>query len=153
VENEIKMRVRPSVIIINDESILLLKYIYNGTVVYGIPGGNPDSNETLEECLIRELKEELSIEIEVEELILVCEVILDSEVKKDNTLHCVFLGNIKSGLPRINPDHTTSIGFEWVRLADMESINMYPNVGNRLRDILVGISNDIYIGRINQKWF
>lgn len=47
--------------------ILLIKHSHKG--LYGIPGGQVENGENLIEALIRELKEETGINIEVEKLI------------------------------------------------------------------------------------
>ncbi|MBI5208108.1 MAG: NUDIX domain-containing protein [Candidatus Firestonebacteria bacterium] len=144
------MKVRPAVVIIKDGNLLLMKYNYNGTFVYGIPGGNPDNSETLEQTLKRELKEELSIEIKLNKLILIGEVILED--RKTSTLHCIFSGEILNGIPQINSNHTTSIGVEWIKLDVLSSLNLYPNIADYLKNINLP-DNNIYIGKIKQKWF
>jgi 8-oxo-dGTP diphosphatase len=55
------MNVRPSAIIILNESILTLRYCYGDTEVFALPGGNPDPGECLTEALARELDEELGV--------------------------------------------------------------------------------------------
>ena len=43
---------------INSKDEILMGYCHN---TYQFPGGHLDENETLEECLIREVKEEMGI--------------------------------------------------------------------------------------------
>jgi len=147
------MNVRPSMVIVKDKKILVMKYNYNGNTVYGLPGGNPDRDETLEQTLIRELKEELNLEVAVGPLILTGEVIFAE--KNKSTLHCVFLGASFSGSPALNPDHTTALTAEWKEVAEIDSLNLYPNVGQHIKSLLNENKPDtnIYIGRIDQKWF
>ncbi len=57
------MKIRPSVIIVKDDKVLLLKYLYESTEVYAIPGGNLEFGESLSETVVRELKEELNLEV------------------------------------------------------------------------------------------
>jgi len=146
------MIVRPSIIIYRDNKILLLKYNYNGTDVYGLPGGNPDPGETMKETLVRELKEELNIDIILGELVIAGEVI--SAENNKTTLHCVFRGVIVSGEPEINSDETTALEVVWKDISDLDKINMYPNVGEQIK-VLVQQDEIIrpYIGRIKQQWF
>ena len=52
----------------NNEVILLFRKKKKKKEIkeyYAIPGGHLENNETLEECLIREIKEELSIDVEI----------------------------------------------------------------------------------------
>lgn len=147
------MQVRPSVILIDDNKILLMKYNYGGNEVYALPGGNPDDGETLVETLIRELEEELNLHIAVSALVLAGEVIFPESAK--STLHCVFHGRILSGLPVLNPEHTSALGVEWVSLSETVDLNMYPNVGKHIFSATDPHSKTEcqYIGRIQQNWF
>lgn len=147
------MLVRPSLVITRENKILLLKYIYTGNEVYGIPGGNPEPNDTMVQAIIRELKEELNLEVKVNELLLTGEVI--SPEKSLSTLHCVFRGTITKGIPQINPEETSALDTSWIDIDKIDSLNLYPNVGRDLKQLLTGSEtrNNTYIGRINQKWF
>ena len=56
-------------IVIKDKNILLIKRIKKERTYYVIPGGGLEKNETLEEGVIREVKEELGITVSVGNLI------------------------------------------------------------------------------------
>ncbi|MEY4541233.1 MAG: hypothetical protein RLZZ306_2990, partial [Bacteroidota bacterium] len=64
------MKVRPSIAIVENNHLLLMRYQYGNTDVYNLPGGNVDKGETITETVVRELMEELGIEVEVETMIL-----------------------------------------------------------------------------------
>lgn len=147
------MLVRPSLAIIREDKVLLLQYNYSGTEVYGLPGGNPEPGETLEQTLVRELKEELNLQIAVENLLLTGEVIFPE--KNRATLHCVFSGRITDGVPKLNPAETSALHAAWVDAAIIDQLNLYPNVGRELKELLASGStaHNPYMGRINQKWF
>ena len=145
------MKVRPSIIIVQDSKLLLMRYIYGGQDVFGLPGGNPDENETLENTLIRELKEELNIKIELERLALVGEVIFPE--KNQSTLHCLFIGRITAGAPQLNPAETTALECLWVDLAQLDSLNLYPNVGAHIQNVVQQKPQNVYIGLIAQNWY
>ena len=57
-------------LVFNNKNELLLN-LRSDTNTWGIPGGSKELNETLEECAIRELKEETSINVNDLELITV----------------------------------------------------------------------------------
>lgn len=148
------MLVRPSVVILTDNKLLLLKYNYGGHDVYGLPGGNPDEDDTLEDTIVRELKEELNLDVEVLQLIIAGEVIFKEKSK--STLHCVFSGRVASGPPVINPEHTSALGYEWKDINELDTINMYPNIGKHIKAWVSGESSSPsgpYIGQIKQQWF
>jgi len=144
------MKVRPGIIVSKDDKILLMKYNYNGTEVFNLPGGNPEKGETLESALVRELKEELNIDVEINNLALVGEVILEKESgQTESTLHCIFSGKISLGCPRLNPAETSAPGLEWKEITELDLLNMYPNVGRFIKKPPA----KIYIGQIEQQWF
>lgn len=147
------MLVRPCLAIIQDSNILLLKYNYSENEVYSLPGGNPEQGETLEQTIIRELKEELNLEIRVEKLLLTGEIIFPE--KNVSTLHCVFRGSIINGVPEINRAETSALEAVWVAVDKIDSLNLYPNVGQELKQLLSSPTpnNNPYIGKINQQWF
>ena len=145
------MKVRPSILIIQDKKLLLMRYNYGGQDVFGLPGGNPDESETLENTLIRELKEELNIQIEVGQLALVGEVIFPE--KHQSTLHCLFLGHVTAGAPQLNPAETTALECLWVDLTQLDSLNLYPNVGAHIQNVVHQKPQNVYVGLIPQNWY
>ena len=146
------MKVRPAILIIENDSVLLMQYRYGHTDVYNLPGGNPDPNETLSETLIRELEEELLIKIEVEKLVLMGEVLSSTQGRAD-VLHCVFAGKIVSGIPTLNPDQTSAIALVWKPIAALDTLAMYPQVGVELKNIIFQNTDNQYIGTIKQVWY
>lgn len=58
-----KIGIYTSAIIEQDNKFLLLLHIHIGDPIWLMPGGKPEENEGSEECLRRELKEELDIDI------------------------------------------------------------------------------------------
>ena len=59
-----------TILVFNNKNELLLN-LRSDTNTWGIPGGSKELNETLEECAIRELKEETNINVNDLELITV----------------------------------------------------------------------------------
>jgi 8-oxo-dGTP pyrophosphatase MutT (NUDIX family) len=145
------MKVRPSIAIIENNHLLLMQYRYGTTDVYNLPGGNVDIGETLAETVVRELMEELGIEVALGTMILSGDVIM-SEGKED-VLHCVFEGNILAGKPVLNPKETSALAVVWMPLLDLHTLEMYPNVGAELQRFFKKGGSLDYIGKIGQKWF
>ncbi|MEY5047496.1 MAG: hypothetical protein RLZZ175_855 [Bacteroidota bacterium] len=142
------MKIRPSVAIIENGNVLLMRYEYGGQTVYNLPGGNAEHLETLKEGVERELVEELNLVISTGMLLHVGET---HKVDKGITiLHLIFEGKILSGTPKLNPEHTSALAVEWVPLTKLSELNLYPNVGSEL---LNPYKNDIYGGVIKQNWF
>lgn len=53
----------------NEDRILLLRHTYRLARPWGLPGGGLKPGESLEECLRRELREEIGMEVEIEALL------------------------------------------------------------------------------------
>jgi 8-oxo-dGTP diphosphatase len=141
------MKVRPSIAIVENNHLLLMRYRYGDTDVYNLPGGNVDKGETLIETVVRELKEELGIEVEVGKMILSGDVIMPEG--KEDVLHCVFEGKIIAGKPLLNPKETSALELVWMPLVDLDELEMYPNVGKYLFKSL----DFQYVVKINQTWW
>ena len=62
-------RISGRAVIFDDRNVLLIfrRRLANGVFkeYYAIPGGGQEKNETIEECIIREIKEEFQIDIEI----------------------------------------------------------------------------------------
>jgi len=65
-----RVSVRGFVLKDNELAVIFRRKINNGKVeeYYAIPGGGVEEDETLEKALIRELKEELNIEVNIKDL-------------------------------------------------------------------------------------
>ena len=145
------MKVRPSIAIVKDNYLLLMQYRYGNTDVYNLPGGNVDKGETLTETVVRELMEELGVEVEISTMILSGDVIMSEE--KEDVLHCVFEGKIVAGKPILNPKETSALAVVLMPLADLHELEMYPNVGAELQRFYLKGRGIGYMGRIGQQWF
>jgi 8-oxo-dGTP diphosphatase len=144
------MNVRPSAIILRNESILTLRYCYGTTEVFALPGGNPDPGECLTEALRRELNEELGVSAAISEMVCCGEVIWP-EIKKE-TLHILFRAEIGDTIPVLNPEHTTALGLVWISFNEMEDKLLYPNVGKEIASYLSKTLNSVHIGPISQPY-
>lgn len=61
--------VRAVAVVIKDNNVLLMHRINQGKEYYVFPGGGVEDNETIEKAVIRELREETSIEIKINKLL------------------------------------------------------------------------------------
>jgi 8-oxo-dGTP diphosphatase len=144
------MRVRPCALIIERNCVLTMKYRYGETDVYALPGGNPDPGESLSEVIVRELREELGVETEVDQLVL-CGEVIGEDGRKD-ALHAVFLVHLIAGLPVLNAEHTSALEIAWLPLPDIATKLLYPNIGQELKAFAQGKLLTVYQGKIDQPY-
>jgi len=97
-----KANVRVSGIIFKEKKVVLVKHEnkYNG-VYYLLPGGGLERDETIEECVIREVKEEIGLDVKIKSLAYYEDVVSDD----DHTLHLIFRCEIIGGkIENLDPD-------------------------------------------------
>jgi 8-oxo-dGTP diphosphatase len=145
------MKIRPAILIIENEKILTMQYNYGGQDIYNLPGGNLEFGEHLSDALAREMVEEMGIKVSVGELILVGEV--HNLEQKKQTFHFIFAGKIIAGKPVLNPKETSAIAIKWMNINELSTINLYPNISEKLTEYLAGNLENKYIGKIEQQWF
>ena len=146
------MTVRPAVVFLRDDAVLLMQYRYGDTDVFALPGGNPDPGEDLEATLRRELMEELGVVIRVSKL-LFCGVVVARPNQKEDVLHCVFSGEISAGEPALNPQHTTAKSIIWKPVAELTHLAMYPSVATATQEHYTATLPTTYLGYIDQPYF
>lgn len=149
------MRVRASVIIEKDGHILLLKYRYGGMDVYNLPGGNADPGESLPACVKRELLEELSIQVDTQQLAIVAQGVAQRKKGIESVLHMVFQGSIRSGEVKINPAHTSALEAVWLSYADLEKAILYPAINAEIINLCKTSFEacPVYIEKFEQIWY
>ena len=143
-------RIRPAVILIENNHVLLMKYQYGNQFLYNFPGGNMDEGETMPETIIRECQEELGIEVEVQDLAFLGEI--EANEYRVASLHPVFFGKILGGIPVIQHKETISMEVVWVKLEELSSLHVYPNISIALIDTFITGKTGKYLGIIHQPW-
>ena len=118
-------RVSSRAIIIENGKLLAMfrrKIKKDGSVkeYYVIPGGGLEDGETLEENVIRELKEEFNVDIEVVKFL--------STEEYDDTIANYFLCKIVNGTPKLGGeelDRMTPENYYEIRYIDLNDIDNY----------------------------
>lgn len=126
-------RVSSRAIIIEDGKLLTMfrrKIKSDGTIkeYYVIPGGGLEKNETLEENVIRELKEEFNVDIEVIKFL--------ESVEYEDTIANYFLCKIVNGTPKLGGeelDRMSESNYYEVRFVDLNELD---NIDINAKDII-----------------
>ena len=88
-------QVRATAILIEDDHILLTEQKVTESLArsWSLPGGTLEAGETLEACVIREVKEETGLKVAVGRLLYVCDRIVDNH----HVVHITFAVNRVGG--------------------------------------------------------
>ncbi|WP_107841194.1 NUDIX domain-containing protein [Metasolibacillus meyeri] len=141
------IRVRAGAVIIEDNQILLTEY--NDPIrglVYDLPAGGAEPNESLSEAVVREAKEEACVDVEVGPLAFVYEYAPHLNKRKygdTHTLVMMFECKRKEGsvpqLPATPDPH--QMGVKWLPIAELHKIPLYANIGNHIQEYIVNRRN------------
>ena len=86
-----------------------------------IPGGGVEFGETFKQAIIREIKEEVGVEIKVVELLGICDHIIPDE--KQHWVSPTYICTITKGTPKIvEPEKCAAIG--WFTLEEAETLDL-----------------------------
>ncbi len=120
-------RVNGRAIIIDNDEVLLMfrRKIKDGVVneYYAIPGGGKEENETIEECVKREIQEEFNLEVEVKEYL--------GKVEDDKNIGYIYNAKIIGGTFKLGGEeleHNIEENYYEVRkvkLSEIENINLF----------------------------
>ncbi len=117
---------RVAAVIIKDGKILLMHRIKDGREYFVFPGGGLKENEDTESAIIREIKEEFTIDIKIEKLIF--------ELENQGRQEFYFLVTEFSGEPVLGGEEKDRMAEnnqyfpEWKNLSEIKNLsNLYPD--------------------------
>jgi 8-oxo-dGTP diphosphatase len=125
------IRLNVNAAIVRDDELLLVEFRDENGVHFNLPGGGLDSGESVEEGLKRECREEASVEVTVERLLLVWEYVPQKENFKYGSrqkVGLVFLCRLKeNSTPKLpeRPDKNQT-GVRWIKLSELTSVPTPP---------------------------
>ena len=88
-------RIRAVAIILNNGNVLLMHRINNGKEYHVFPGGGVENGETIEQAVLREVQEEISLEVKIEKL-------LYHHILDDSTEQFFYFCRYVSGEPKLS---------------------------------------------------
>lgn len=132
--------IRVAGIVLNKNQVLLMHRIKDGKEYYVFPGGGVENNETDEEALIREIKEEASIRIKIGKMLYTH----NYETSSQHYYLCTYI----SGKPKLREDSIeikrSQKGNDiyepmWIDIGKLLTLLLYPL---EIRDWLIEDLND-----------
>jgi ADP-ribose pyrophosphatase YjhB (NUDIX family) len=124
------MKVRVAAVIVDDANVLLITHRRRGRTYWTLPGGGLEEGETLEACLIREIKEETGLDVELRLLLFVTDVIPESN-PGEHRVNLIFHAAIAGG--QLTSGHSERIDetldrVEFVPLDSLPTLRLYPPI-------------------------
>ncbi|MDF2722450.1 MAG: hydrolase [Paenibacillus sp.] len=138
------IRVRPTALIVKEDSILLVEYSDEHGLHYNLPGGGAEPGETVIDGVKREVWEETMAEVDVGRLALVYEYAPHRQsgdyASPTHTINLIFECRLKEGSEPRTPDQPdpSQTAVRWMRLDELDSIVLYPNIKQHIRQYLQG---------------
>jgi len=145
-------RTNVAAVIIRDNKLLLAEYDNEDGLHYNFPGGGVDLNESLHDALKREVWEETQASITVGKLLAVWDYLPPDNNKYGNVhkIAHLFSCQLEPDSEPTKPDilDKFQIGIRWVALDKLDTIQLYPDLGDDLLRIIQGNLTDIFYGTI-----
>ncbi|MBU2472705.1 NUDIX domain-containing protein [Patescibacteria group bacterium] len=114
-------------VIIKNNKILLMRRVRDGREYFVFPGGGVEENETIEEAIIREIKEKLSIDAKIDKLLF--------EIENQGRQEYYYLIKEFSGQPKLGGEEKQRMNENnqyyptWIELEKIVGLdNLYPKL-------------------------
>ena len=126
-------RIRVAAIVLNEDQVLLVKHRKGGQSYWMLPGGGVDWGESLTEALVREVGEEVCIEIAPRGLVLV-----NDSIPPDGHRHILnlyFTADLVEGGPKVGSDKRV-VDVAFLPIKQLTTIPLFPDFGAVLLDAI-----------------
>ncbi|MCC6144577.1 MAG: NUDIX domain-containing protein [Candidatus Hydrogenedentes bacterium] len=140
-------RIRVAAVIFQDDKVLLVRHEKEGRSYWLLPGGGVDFGESLHEALIRELREEVQIDIEPGPLVLANDTLPPDRHR--HIVHLYFMAKIISGTPKRGSDPRV-VEVAYVQVKDLPRITLFPDVGEAIAHLANSDTSPTYLGNLWQ---
>jgi len=118
-----------AIILMNDKEVVLIHRVKNGYEYWVTPGGGVEEGESFEEAVVRELKEEVGIDVRVDKLVLDITKNVDGIDSEQKFYLCTYVGGeIGSGTgDEVKKSHETNMHEAvLVDLVEAKTLNIVP---------------------------
>lgn len=132
-------------IIIKEGKMLVTKLNDQGDIFYIMPGGGQEAGETLEEAVVREVKEETGLLVRPKSLEFVIEGVTGERFHRiDLVFLCEFLS--EDNTVNIKAD-VNQVGNEWLSIDNLMNEPLYPSkLREQIMNLYYGKQTTVYLG-------
>ncbi len=141
-------KVRLGVVLLKDEKLLLVRQ--NNRPFWVFPGGTLEIEEGLAECAVREMKEEIDLDVSIEKTLYLADFLLAHPEGVKHTIDVFMLARYQAGEPTMTLDENLNeMGF--FTLDEVRQMPVEPGVAKTqlLKDWPEGFqqANGLYLGK------
>ncbi len=126
-------RIRVAAIIQHQDRLLCVQHSKGRKKYWLLPGGGIEFTERADEALIRELKEETNLDIEVQNLAFITESI--SFNKRTHIVHVVFFATVLGGTLAL-PNEKRISGVKYLTLKELAKETLHPPILNEIKSLI-----------------
>lgn len=131
--NPVTPQLRVAAIIVRDSRILLVEHRKRGQHYWVLPGGRLEGLETLDAALRRELREELSLDSTVGQLVIVSEMLAPDR----HVVNLMFHAEIGEGAePRLDRADPVLAGWQWVSTDQLPRLDFRPPIADAVLAVI-----------------
>jgi len=140
-------RIRAVAILIKDDEVLLI-HRKNKKEYFVFPGGGVEKEETIEEAVVREMKEEATIDVMINKL-------LYHHIYDDDTEQYFYLCDYIKGEPKLSEDSEEKRKIlrgedfynpVWIKIEKLKNMLIYPL---EIRDLLINDFQNNFVNPVN----
>lgn len=129
--------IRVSVLIVENEKILLVKHRKNDREYWVLPGGRLEYGETFVDCALREMKEETGLDIQPQEFLFLSEAIAPDLSR--HIVNVYLKASVIGGTMRLGNEPILA-GLDYLPLAELDKTTLFPPIGKIICDTFNGHS-------------
>jgi len=124
---------RVSVVVIEDNRILLVKHRKGQKKYWILPGGRLEYGETFNECAVREIKEETGLDIVVERFLYLSEAIAPDRSR--HIVNVYLKAKVTGGTMKLGNEPVLA-GVDFVDVNELSRLTLFPPVGEEILNSL-----------------